>query len=253
VEHYYHVDHLGTSQRLTNTQGETTWRMVSEAFGKTFVDTTLAPTTTGTTTNNFRFPGQYEDVETGTYYNFMRTYLPMVGRYGETDPIGLYAGLNTYTYVEGNPVSLTDPLGLWAWGDPVDQDIVDAVTGFGDAFLISELLRDALDIDGGVDQCSASYRGGKATGFVWGAIPFALSGGAALGAGSKWLSQGRWWRIGNGKTIGNARFGLGKDGVKKVPMLRVGNGRPSDLNHIDLRSRLPKIAPLGGPGECGCP
>jgi YD repeat-containing protein len=34
VEHYYHVDHLGTSQRLTNAQGETTWRMVSEAFGE---------------------------------------------------------------------------------------------------------------------------------------------------------------------------------------------------------------------------
>jgi RHS repeat-associated protein len=112
VEHYYHVDHLGTSQRLTNAQGETTWRMVSEAFGKTFVDTTLAPTTTGTTTNNFRFPGQYEDVETGTYYNFMRTYLPMVGRYGETDPIGLGGGVNTYAYVEGNPLSFTDPLGL---------------------------------------------------------------------------------------------------------------------------------------------
>jgi RHS repeat-associated protein len=90
--------------------------MVSEAFGKTFVDATLAPTTTGTTTNNLRFPGQYEDVETGTYYNFMRTYLPTVGRYGESDPIGLYAGLNTYTYVEGNPVSFIDPLGLWSIG-----------------------------------------------------------------------------------------------------------------------------------------
>ena len=112
VEHYYHVDHLGTSQRLTNAQGETTWRMVSEAFGKTFVDTTLAPTTTGTTTNNLRFPGQYEDVETGTYYNFMRTYLPMVGRYGESDPIGLSGGINTFSYVEGNPLSMIDPEGL---------------------------------------------------------------------------------------------------------------------------------------------
>jgi RHS repeat-associated protein len=112
VEHYYHVDHLGTSQRLTNAQGETTWRMVSEAFGKTFVDATLAPTTTGTTTNNLRFPGQYEDVETGTYYNFMRTYLPTVGRYGESDPIGLKGGLSTYAYVDGNPASGADHLGL---------------------------------------------------------------------------------------------------------------------------------------------
>jgi RHS repeat-associated protein len=111
VEHYYHVDHLGTSQRLTNAQGETTWRMVSEAFGKTFVDTTLAPTTTGTTTNNFRFPGQYEDQETGTYYNYFRDYDPITGRYVQSDPIGLAGGLSTYTYVEGNPISYTDPTG----------------------------------------------------------------------------------------------------------------------------------------------
>jgi RHS repeat-associated protein len=85
--------------------------MVSEAFGKTFVDTTLAPTITSTTTNNLRFPGQYEDQETGTHYNFMRTYLPMVGRYGESDPIGLTAGTNTFQYADGNSVNEVDPTG----------------------------------------------------------------------------------------------------------------------------------------------
>jgi RHS repeat-associated protein len=119
VEHYYHVDHLGTSQRLTNTQGETTWRMVSEAFGKTFVDATLAPTTTGTTTNNLRFPGQYEDQETGTHYNYFRDYDPSVGRYVQSDPIGLRGGINTYAYVKGNPLKYIDPRGLdvWAGGE----------------------------------------------------------------------------------------------------------------------------------------
>jgi RHS repeat-associated protein len=113
VEHYYHVDHLGTSQRLTNTQGETTWRMVSEAFGKTLVDTILAPATTGTTTNNLRFPGQYEDPETGTYYNYFRDYDPAIGRYIQSDPIGLKGGLNTYLYVDGMPLTLSDPKGLF--------------------------------------------------------------------------------------------------------------------------------------------
>jgi RHS repeat-associated protein len=86
--------------------------MVSEAFGKTFVDATLAPTTTGTTTNNFRFPGQYEDPETGTHYNYMRTYLPFAGRYGETDPIGIMGGLNSYLYAFANSFVFTDPFGL---------------------------------------------------------------------------------------------------------------------------------------------
>jgi RHS repeat-associated protein len=103
------VDHLGTSQRLTNAQGETTWRMVSEAFGKTFVDTTLAPTTTGTTTNNLRFPGQYEDQETGTYYNYFRDYDPATGRYVQSDPTGLDGGINTFVYVVNTPLSLIDP------------------------------------------------------------------------------------------------------------------------------------------------
>lgn len=45
-------------------------------------------------------------------YNYFRTYDPKLGRYIESDPIGLYGGLNTYTYVENNPLLLIDPLGL---------------------------------------------------------------------------------------------------------------------------------------------
>ena len=108
VYHYYHNDHLGTSQRLTNEAGMVTWEGRMEAFGKT----TAIVLGSITTTNRLRFPGQYEDQETGTYYNYFRDYQPCSGRYTQSDPIGLLAGVNTYAYVGGDPVGRTDPSGL---------------------------------------------------------------------------------------------------------------------------------------------
>lgn len=45
-------------------------------------------------------------------YNYYRDYDPSTGRYVESDPMGLWDGVNTYGYVHANPVSNTDPSGL---------------------------------------------------------------------------------------------------------------------------------------------
>ena len=46
------------------------------------------------------------------HYNYFRDYDPVMGRYGQSDPIGLLGGLNTYGYVSADPLMLFDALGL---------------------------------------------------------------------------------------------------------------------------------------------
>jgi RHS repeat-associated protein len=102
---YYHNDHLGTPRLITAKSGAVLWKASYTAFGQ-------ATVTSNTMTNNLRFPGQYYDGESGLHYNYFRYYDPGVGRYVQSDPIGLGGGVNTFLYGEGNPVSNKDVDGL---------------------------------------------------------------------------------------------------------------------------------------------
>ena len=103
--YYFHNDHLGTPQVLTDENQAVVWKGTYDPFGK--VTETVA-----TVEQNLRFPGQYLDRESGLHYNYFRTYDPEVGRYTQSDPIGLGGGINTYGYVLGNPLRYFDRFGL---------------------------------------------------------------------------------------------------------------------------------------------
>lgn len=103
---YILSDQLGQPQKMLNASGAVTWHRVSGIFG----DTVSQPVGT-TASNPLRFPGQQHDATTGLHYNYFRDYDPAIGRYLETDRIGLEGGQNIYAYVEGNPISRIDVAG----------------------------------------------------------------------------------------------------------------------------------------------
>jgi RHS repeat-associated protein len=109
---YVHADHLGTPRVITRpSDNKIVWKWDStEAFGNNLPNEN--PSALGNFKYNLRMPGQYFDQETGTFYNYFRDYDPSLGRYVQSDPIGLRGGINTFAYVNGNPVTLIDPQGL---------------------------------------------------------------------------------------------------------------------------------------------
>ena len=110
--YYVYADHLQAPRVLTRPiDNRMVWRWDNaDPFGVAQPDDN--PERLGVLTYNLRFPGQVFDRETNNHYNYFRDYDPQTGRYVQSDPIGLGGGINTYAYVAGNPVSLSDPAGL---------------------------------------------------------------------------------------------------------------------------------------------
>ena len=122
VIYYIQTDQLGTPQKITDGAANVVWDGVFDPFGNAvsvsstnwnaanWNSFTWEPGTPEPT--NLRFPGQYLDAETALNQNWNRDYDPTIGRYIQSDPIGLVGGINTYAYVANNPLIYMDSLGL---------------------------------------------------------------------------------------------------------------------------------------------
>ena len=100
------TDHLGTPVGMYSEAGEVVWSAGISACGELRDFEGKSPHACP-----FRWPGQYEDAETGLYYNRFRYYDAEVGGYVSQDPSGLAGGLRPAAYV-GDPSTWVDPLGL---------------------------------------------------------------------------------------------------------------------------------------------
>ena len=135
--YYVHFDHLGTPRQVTSASQSVVWNWISAPFGDSAPDQDPDGDSNDFVLN-LRFPGQYFDAESSLHYNYFRTYDPETGRYIESDPIGLRSSLNTFAYVDSNPIISIDPSGLiklygswcgpdWTGGFRKSYDELDAV------------------------------------------------------------------------------------------------------------------------------
>ncbi len=100
-----HDDQVGRPQVVTDPSGTVVWLATNYPFEREVALDNISGL-------NLGFPGQYYDADRQTWNNGYRDYNSNLGRYIESDPLGLVGGLNTYDYVGGNPLSYVDPLGL---------------------------------------------------------------------------------------------------------------------------------------------
>ena len=100
---------MGSSNYITNFDGEVSQHMEYFAFGETFVEEHK-----NSNNSPYKFNGKELDDESGHYYYGARYYDPRISIWASVDPLA-EKGLqfSPYCYTFNNPITLIDPNGKW--------------------------------------------------------------------------------------------------------------------------------------------
>jgi hypothetical protein len=114
-------------------------------------------------------------------------YCDILAGSASNDP--MMQGSNTYAYTRGNPISLRDPLGLWAFGDPLSDQWFNYSVGVADglSFGAGRFIRSFTQYANDVSTCSTAYKAGLWSGL--GAQGLIGTGAAAAAAGGQSFAQ----------------------------------------------------------------
>jgi RHS repeat-associated protein len=207
ISRYFHTDHLGSVDTITNETGAVVQRLSYDAFGKRRnANGTDAATITAQTTRGFT--RHEHDDEVGLVNMNAREYDPLLGRFATPDTIVQFAhhsqSYNRYSYVHNNPLSFTDPtgrgLGKWLkktvkkygktivaavaayYGYTGISDWLTAGTGTAGFTAQSKLMLDAntILVENTLNWAGSAVAGGAAGG-VFGGISDGTLRGAAQG------------------------------------------------------------------------
>ena len=184
------TDHLGSSDVVVNDAGAVVESTGFDAWGlrRNAGNATLPGTALVTTTRGFTSHEHFDAI--GLVHMNGRVYDPNLGRFIQSDPIddrGIQ-GLNRYSYVLNNPLSLTDPTGHLSWGEWMRLGIniaITAATGDASGF--------AAYFAAGANGFMAGHlQSGTTKGGAWGAFSaITFHGIGSYFDGAEWAHQGQ--------------------------------------------------------------
>ena len=261
--YYYHQDHLGSSNSITDETGRQIQLLEYYPFGEVRVNSR----TTGADVTH-KFTGKELDEETGLYFYEARYYDPVLARFITPDTIISRPGdpqdFNRYAYARNNPLKYTDPTGH-GWFKKIFRHVVNIVRVVLD---IGRIMTGADPVSAILDiaQVAASYGKGKTAqrisqGLGWASLGYQVAWGtyqAFTGNGFRTLPES----TGPGKSdllvLGQGQSATTARGVYKYVK---GLPSPKSLDPVVtywqshgpiadmVRSTLTKFGAKGGPSQ----